>query len=152
MKQTEFAHAPSINIQMVREKEVFYNGNKVIQADNASEAFCALLGNPDREFFVAMLLDGQNRITGLHVVSQGSLNQSICHPRETFKAAILANSASVILAHNHPSGNLTPSSEDIQITRRMKEAGDILGIKVLDHVIVNTTDGSNYSFTNMGLM
>jgi DNA repair protein RadC len=150
MTQTEFAHAPSINIQMVREKEVFYNGNKVIQADNASEAFCALLGNPDREFFVAILLDGQNRITGLHVVSQGSLNQSICHPRETFKAAILANSASIILAHNHPSGNLTPSSEDIQITRRMKEAGDLLGIRVLDHVIVNTNDGSNYSFTNMG--
>ncbi len=152
MKQTEFAHAPSINIQMVREREVFYNGNRLTQADNACEAFCALLGNPDREYFVALLLDGKNRISGLHVVSQGSLNQSICHPRETFKAAILANSASVILAHNHPTGDVNPSSEDIEITRRLKEAGDILGIKVLDHVIVNTNDGSNYSFSSMGLL
>jgi len=152
MTQTEFAHLPVINIQMVREREIFYNGNKVIQAEQASEAFCALLGHPDREYFVVLLLNTKNCISGIHVVSQGSINQSICHPRETFKAAILSNSSAIILAHNHPSGDITPSSEDIAITRRMKESGDILGIKVLDHVIVNTNDGSCNSFIGMGLM
>jgi DNA repair protein RadC len=136
----------------VREKELFYDGNRITQAEQACSAFCALLGNPDREFFVALLLDGKNRITGIHTVSQGSLNQSIVHPRETFKAAILANAAAVILAHNHPSGDLTPSSEDLAITRRLKEAGDILGVKVLDHIIVDTDSQRFKSFCNDGIM
>jgi len=82
----------------------------------------------------------------------GSLNQSIVHPRETFKAAILANAAAVILAHNHPTGDLSPSSEDIAITRRLKEAREILGIRVLDHVIIDTDSRSNLSFVERGLI
>jgi DNA repair protein RadC len=88
----------------------------------------------------------------LHLVSQGSLNQSIVHPRETFKSAILANSSAIILAHNHPTGDLTPSSEDIAITRRLKEAGDLLGIRVLDHIIVDTDSGDCQSFAEIGLL
>jgi len=99
-----------------------------------------------------MMLDGKNRITTIHVVSEGSLNQSIVHPRETFKSAILANAAAVILAHNHPSGDTTPSREDREITRRLREAGDILGIKVLDHVIVDTDSGNSFSFVESGLL
>jgi len=98
------------------------------------------------------MLDGKNRITGLHIVSEGSLNQSIVHPRETFKAAILANAAAVILAHNHPSGDTSPSREDREITRRLQEAGELLGIKVLDHVIVATDTGNYLSFTESGLL
>jgi hypothetical protein len=76
----------------------------------------------------------------LHVdcVSVGSLNQSIVHPREVFKTALASNAAALVLIHNHPSGDPSPSSEDIAITRRLKEAGDLLGIKVVDHVIVGT--------------
>jgi len=74
------------------------------------------------------------------------------HPRETFKAAILANAAAVILAHNHPTGDLSPSSEDIAITRRLKEAREILGIRVLDHVIIDTDSRSNLSFVERGLI
>lgn len=150
--QTSFAFTPVVSIQMIREKELMYEGNRLTAPEQAASAFCALVGNPDREYFVALLLDGKNRITGIHQVSQGSLNQSIVHPRETFKAAILANSAAVILAHNHPTGDLTPSQEDIAITRRLKEAGELLGIKVLDHIIIDTESGNNMSFANTGLM
>lgn len=152
MTQTSFHTASVVNIQMVRERQLLYNGARLTTSEQAAEAFCALIGDPDREYFVCMLLDGKNRISGIHTVSQGSLNQSIVHPRETFKAAILANSAAIILAHNHPSGDLTPSREDLEITRRLKEAGDIIGIKVLDHIIVNTETGASNSFLSDGLI
>lgn len=152
MTQTAFASAAVISIQMVRERELLYNGARLTTPEQAAEAFCALIGNPDREFFVCMLLDGKNRITGIHTVSQGSLNQSIVHPRETFKAAILANSAAILVAHNHPTGDLTPSREDLEITRRLKEAGDLLGIRVLDHIIIDTETGKSASFVNQGLL
>lgn len=152
MTQTAFASIDIINIQMIKERQLLYNGNRLTTPEQAAEAFCSLVGNPDRECFVALLLDGKNRITGLHLVSQGSLNQSIVHPRETFKAAILANAAAVILAHNHPSGDTTPSSEDIAITRRLKEAGELLGVRILDHVIVDTDSGRSSSFVESGLI
>jgi len=100
MTQTAFASVPVINIQMIRERELFYNGNRITAPEQAAEAFCALVGDPDREYFVAILLDNKNRIIGIHQVSQGSLNQSVVHPRETFKSAILANAGGIILAHN----------------------------------------------------
>ena len=141
-----------VTIQMKKERKLLCNGDRMTMPQQAAQAFCGLVGNPDRECFVALLLDGKNRIVALHLVSLGSLNQSIVTPRETFKAAILANSAAIILAHNHPTGDLTPSSEDIAITRRLKEAGDLLGIRVLDHIIVDTDTGDNKSFTEMGLL
>jgi len=141
-----------ITIQMVKERRFLYGGNRITAPGQAAEAFINLLGNPDREFFVALLVDGKNRISALHVVSEGSLNQSIVHPRETFKAALLANSAAVILAHNHPTADLTPSSEDLAITRRLREAGELLGVKVLDHIIVDTNTGDFRSFVESGLM
>jgi len=152
MTQTEFASVAVINIQMVRERQLLYDGNRLTTPEQASAAFCALVGNPDREHFVALLLDGKNRITGIHQVSQGSLNQSIVHPRETLKCAVLASAAAIILAHNHPTGDLTPSREDIEITRRLREAGDILGIRVLDHIIIDTETGACNSFVSAGLM
>lgn len=150
--QASFTITPVVNIQMIRERELIYDGNRVTAPEQAAAAFCALVGNPDREYFVAMLLDNKNRISSIYQVSQGSLNQSFVHPRETFKAAILANSAAIIFVHNHPSGDLEPSREDIAITRRLKEAGEILGINVLDHIIVNTETGTHKSFTSSGLM
>lgn len=103
-----------------------------------------------KEMFLTLHLDGKNRIIAMDMVSVGSLNQSIVHPREVFKTACLSNAASVILAHNHPTGDPTPSSEDITITRRLKEAGEIMGIKVLDHIIVG--DGEYLSFVERGLL
>lgn len=152
MTQAAFSTLDVINIQMIRERQLLYDGNRLTMPEQAAAAFCSLVGNPDREYFVALLVDGKNRITALHIVSQGSLNQSIVHPRETFKSALLANAAALILCHNHPSGDLAPSREDREITRRLKEAGELLGVRVLDHVIVNTDSGESYSFVNMGLM
>lgn len=103
-----------------------------------------------KEMFMTLHLDGKNRIMAMDMVSIGSLNQSIVHPREVFKTACLSNAAALILIHQHPSGDSTPSSEDIAITRRLKEAGEIMGIKVLDHVIVG--DGEYMSFVEGGLL
>lgn len=89
-----------------------------------------------KEMFKVVHLNTKNEIIGSELVSMGSLNSSIVHPREVFKNAIKKSSNSVILVHNHPSGNPSPSKEDINITKRLIEAGDILGIKVIDHVII----------------
>jgi DNA repair protein RadC len=103
-----------------------------------------------KELFLALLLDGKNRITRKVQVSEGSLNQSIVHPREVFAPAVRESAAAVIFIHNHPSGDPAPSREDREITRRLKEAGEILGIKVLDHIIIG--DGAYYSFVESGIL
>jgi len=94
------------------------------------------LSSQAEEVLVLLVLDTKNNVTGAFEVSRGSLNASIVHPREVFKRALLLNGASIIIAHNHPSGDPSPSKEDIEITRRLVEGGDILGITVLDHIIV----------------
>lgn len=103
------------------------------------------LSNLAEEVFVIMCLDTKNRVTGLFKVSQGSLNASIVHPREVFKRALMQNANSIILAHNHPSGDTTPSSNDMLITKRLNEAGILLGVTVLDHIIVGA-NGKYKSF------
>lgn len=114
-----------------------------------SEIFSFLISE-SKEYFFCLHLDGKNRIQCIDCVSVGSLNQSIVHPREVFKVALLSSAAAIILVHNHPSGDPSPSSEDISITRRLKEAGELLGIRVLDHVIVGG-DGE-CSFVERGLI
>lgn len=104
----------------------------------------------DREKFLVFHVDGKNRVLNYEVVSVGSLNRSIVHPREAFKSAIKNNAASVIFVHNHPTGDPTPSSDDIAITKRLVEAGKILGIKVLDHIIVG--DKQHFSFSEENLL
>lgn len=103
-----------------------------------------------KEYFLALLLDGKNRIMKRVQISEGSLNQSIVHPREVFSPAVRESAAAIILVHNHPTGDPTPSREDIEITRRLKEAGDLMGVKVLDHIIIG--DGTFLSFTAQGLL
>lgn len=113
------------------------------------EAFHFLM-QETKEYFLTLHLDGKNRISCLDVVSIGSLNQSIVHPREVFKTALLSSAAAIILVHQHPTGDPSPSSEDIAITRRLKEAGEILGIKILDHCIIG--NDSYCSFVERGLL
>ncbi|RUS50031.1 DNA repair protein RadC, partial [Kurthia sp. 3B1D] len=90
----------------------------------------------DREIFLVACLSTKNQIQSLHRCHIGSLNASIVTPREVFKTAFLQNAASIIVGHNHPSGNCTPSPEDIDVTERLKEAGELLGVELLDHLIV----------------
>lgn len=90
----------------------------------------------NKEYFKIAILDTKNQILTIENISIGTLNASIVHPRDVFKIAIKRNANSIILIHNHPSGDTTPSSEDINITRRLVDAGDLIGIKVLDHIII----------------
>jgi len=108
------------------------------------------LVNEAREHFLALHLDTKNKIICLDRVSVGSLNQSIVHVREVMKSALLSSAAAIILIHNHPSGDPTPSNEDIVITRRLKEAGELIGIPVLDHIIIG--EGQYISFVEKGLL
>lgn len=102
-----------------------------------------------KEHFIALHLDGKNRISCFDRVSVGSLNQSIVSMRELFKTACISSAASILVLHNHPTGDPTPSREDLDITRRIKESGDLLGIKLLDHIII----GDSYlSFVERGLL
>ena len=103
-----------------------------------------------REYFMALLLDGKNRIIKRVQISEGSLNQSIVHPREVFNVAVRESAAAMILLHNHPTGDPTPSPEDLEVTRRLREAGDLMGIKVLDHIIIG--EGAFYSLAEKGHM
>ena len=89
----------------------------------------------DREVFIAMMLDSRNQVLGIHTVTVGTLNASLVHPREVFRPAILMGANALVLGHNHPSGDPTPSKEDIQLTRRLTEVGELVGIQVLDHLI-----------------
>ncbi len=96
-----------------------------------------------KEHFVALSLDTRNHLIDIHTISIGSLDSSIVHPREVFKEAIACSAASVIFVHNHPSGDPSPSEDDIRLTRRLAEVGDIMGIEVLDHIIVCDTSYSS---------
>jgi DNA repair protein RadC len=125
-----------ISLKVVREELEDYATKKISKSGDAVEILKDLLQHQDREHFIVLLLDSKNVINATHTVGIGSLNSAIIHPREVFKAALLANASAIILAHNHPSGDSTPSNEDLAITSRLVEAGDILGIRVLDHIII----------------
>ncbi len=102
-----------------------------------------------KEYFLALLLDTRNQLIKVAEISVGSLDSSIVHPREVFKEAISASAASVIFVHNHPSGDPTASEDDIKLTKRLAEAGEIVGIDVLDHIII--TDKKYLSLKREGL-
>lgn len=109
----------------------------------------SFLRQETKEYFFAIHLDGKNRICCIDEVSVGSLNQSIVHPREVFKTALISSAAGIILMHNHPTGDPTPSREDIELTRRLRETGDVIGVRVLDHIIIGDT---YLSFADKGLL
>jgi len=89
-----------------------------------------------QEVFVVLLVDVKNRLVFTHLVTKGTLDASLVHPRDVFRRAIQESSAAIILAHNHPSGDPEPSAEDVALTRRLADAGDLIGIPILDHVVV----------------
>ena len=109
---------------------------KIKSAEDVYNYFKDALATKNKEHFIALFLDTKNRIIGEEVVSVGTLNSSIIHPREVFNPAIKASASSVVIVHNHPSGDFLPSKEDEQFTKMLCDAGEILGIKVLDHVII----------------
>jgi DNA repair protein RadC len=135
-----------IRIKMVRENQRLFKrfDRKLLSVKDVTAVAEIYFKETDREEVVTFCLDTKNRLTAINQVSVGSLNQSVVHPREVFKSAILANSAAIILAHNHPSGDPSPSSEDDVITKKILQAGKILGIHLLDHVII--ADKRHFSY------
>ena len=125
-------------------------GASMCASQEVAEYFQPRLRDTKKEEFRCVLLDTKNRIIREETVSTGSLTASLVHPRETFKAAVRESAAAVIFVHNHPSGDTKPSQEDILLTKRLVQAGDLLGIRVLDHVIVG--DGDHFSFRDSGLI
>ena len=121
------------------------------QSRDVADLMAGLVAGLDREVFYVLLVDGKNRVAGINLVSIGSLSATLVHPREVFKAAIAGSAAALVLVHNHPSGDPTPSAEDLSLTRRLCEVGDLVGIKVLDHIVLG--DGGCFrSLADEGLV
>lgn len=139
-----------VSIKMVKESSFLYQTRTISSPNDAYEMIREQLEGLDREQFMIACLNTKNEPTNISVVSVGTLNKAIVHPREVFKTAILSNAASIMAFHNHPSGDTVPSQQDIQLTNRLYEAGELLGIKLLDHLIIG--DGTFTSLKEKGYL
>lgn len=131
-----------VSLKLVKEKSVLYQTRTIRSPYDAYKLIKNFLIDSDREKFVVACLDTKNQPVNISVVSIGSVNSAIVHPREVFKVSMLSNASKIICFHNHPSGNLKCSKEDENITNRLKECGEILGIELVDHIIVG--DNNTY--------
>jgi DNA repair protein RadC len=142
----------TFQVQFVAEPTEFPAGSPCRASNDAERIARSIYQrlDADKRAFLVTHLDNKNRVNGFKVVSTGSLTASLVHPREVWRAALHLCAAAVIFVHNHPSGEPTPSQEDQEITRRLKETGDILGIRVLDHVVLGQE--RFFSFSDRGLL
>lgn len=141
---------PTLTIKMVKEADAAARYQTISQPLDVTGICRVFLQDAYREHLLVLLLDSKNHVIGINEVSVGDLSSSIANPREVFKAAVIAGAASIILCHNHPSGDPTPSKEDVGLTRRLMDAGKILGIEVLDHIIIG--DNRHISLKEQGKM
>lgn len=140
-----------VSLKLVKESSVLYETRTIRSPYDAYKLIKNFLIDSDREKFVVAYLDTKNQPVNISVVSIGSVNSAVVHPREVFKVAILSNASKIIYFHNHPSGNLKCSKEDENITNRLKECGEILGIELVDHIIVGDND-TYFSFKKNCMM
>jgi DNA repair protein RadC len=125
-------------------------GARYTSSSDAFSHFHPRLRDYRREVFLALLLDSKNCLIREVQISEGSLNASIVHPREVFVPVVRESAAAFLFVHNHPSGDPTPSKEDIALTTRLKQAGELMGVRVLDHIIIG--DGRYHSFADQGML
>lgn len=135
---------PRVNLTLQREPKVDYVPIKVEDPASVIKLLDFLKYKPE-EMFISLHLNTLNEIINVHEVAHGTLNESLIHPREVFKYALMNNAKSVIFAHNHPAGSMVPSWEDMQTTVTLVKAGELMGVPVLDHLIVGPND-LYYSF------
>ena len=128
---------PEIKLALIKENR---KKNDPVCGPEDIEKFVEPMRHYAEEHFVAFHLDAKNHVVGYQIVSHGTLSQSLVHPREVFKAAVIGNAHSILVAHNHPSGSISPSLDDIGTTEKLIEAGELMGIPVIDHVIVTDSD------------
>jgi DNA repair protein RadC len=125
---------PQLKLALIRESEA--KASKIWAPDDI-EQFVEPMKHFSEEYFVAFHLDAKHHVIGYHEVSHGTISASLVHPREVFKAALLSNAHMLIVAHNHPTGELTPSDEDLKTTQQLVDVGRLLGVSILDHIIVS---------------
>lgn len=136
VKRTPAKRVNIVSLKMVKERSLLYKNRQIRSPEDGYQLIKQFLGNVDREHFVVVCLDTKNQPTAINNCHIGSLNASLVHPREVMKTAILSNAASILIGHNHPSGQAEPSQEDIYVTKRLVEAGKIIGIDLLDHIVM----------------
>jgi DNA repair protein RadC len=142
----------TFRVQFVAEPALYPTGSPCRASEDVERIARSIFGtlDADKEHFLLLAMNNKNRVNGFKVISTGSLTASLVHPREVWRAALHLCAAAVVFVHNHPSGDPAPSQEDQEITRRLKETGDMLGIRVLDHVVLG--DGRFFSFSDRGLL
>ncbi len=149
-KSTPAKRVDVVTIKIIKESSVLYKGRKVGSPADAYSLIKDFFNCADREQLFVCSLDTKNVPLTINLCSIGTLNTALIHPREIYKSAILSNAASIILYHNHPSGDPKASKEDISITLRLKECGKLLGIELVDHIIVG--DGNFISLKEKGIL
>lgn len=137
-----YKYIPLVRLQVLKEKDVRYKGGQMRAPKRVLEIVRNLIGNTDREHLIVCCVDAQMNPTCIEIAAIGTINTCLVSPREVMKNAVLRNSYGVIICHNHPSGVVEPSTDDINITERLVKAGKILGIELVDHVIIG--DGDEY--------
>ncbi len=145
----------SLRLQVVKEEEFPYSCKATL---NSPEDVRNLLTKSleihleAEEVFIMVTVDTKNRVTGIFEVARGHLSACLVHPREVFKRALLMNASRIFVAHNHPSGDVTPSEDDKAITKRLKDAGEVLGVSLLDSLIIGDSSEKYYSFAEAELL
>ena len=134
----------------ITRKNASLNNVIIKSADIAFDYFRYIFKDQKQEYFYVIYLDNKKRVIENKLLFKGTLNQSIVHPREVFKSAFILSASSIICVHNHPSGNVEPSKEDINLTKRLSEIGILMGIKVVDHLIIS--DDNYFSFLENNLI
>lgn len=153
-KRVDVVSVKMIKLELVKEGAIHYlseeGKRKMSSPKDAYDLVKEIFKGYDREVAMLVCLNIKNEPLNISTISVGSINSSIIHPREVLKTAILSNAYSMIIYHNHPSGDISPSKEDIDITKRLKEASEIIGIKIVDHIILG--DQSYLSFKEQGII
>ena len=150
-KKCEYGELEVVNVRLVKEPSII-SETPVRTADDAAQLIKSLLSQFDREAFCILNVASDGKPISMNVVSIGTLNQALVSPREVFKSSILSNASGFLAFHCHPSGNTAPSREDAVATQRLKEAGELLEIQMVDHLIVGCGSGRSFSFRGEGLM
>lgn len=142
-------YIPIYATQLVRTATAKYRVEAIVDAKAASrvtlQLLSPLLADCPQEQFWVVTLNTKNKVIGLHHITTGVLDASVVHPREVFRAALLDSAARIILVHNHPSGELTPSRQDLDVTQRLEVCGELLGVNVLDHIVLGWDQDGNGS-------
>ncbi|MGD6960069.1 JAB domain-containing protein [Rossellomorea aquimaris] len=148
MKSSPAKRVNIVSVKLVKEASILYKKRSIRSPQDAYELAKSFLEDKDREHFIVVSLDTKNQPVSINTCHIGSLNASIVSPREVMKSAILSSAASIMVFHNHPSGDTSPSQEDISVTSRLQDAGKLMGIELLDHLIIG--DGKYLSLKEKG--